>query len=112
MTQKAQTMQHDAKDFLDVESGFKDVTDTGLNDKEEDEDDEEEGFDALYIKRLLNLFKEKNIPLSVAQAQQKRSKKPMSPKKGQELLLSTTVGNARYQLSERFKSVETPKYYN
>ena len=28
------------------------------------------------------------------------------------LLLSTTVGNARYQLSERFKSVETPKYYN
>ena len=32
-------------------------------------DEEEEGFDALYIKRLLNLFKEKNIPLSVALSQ-------------------------------------------
>ena len=40
------------------------------NEEEDSEvDDEEEGFDALYIKRLLNLFKEKNIPLSVALSQ-------------------------------------------
>ena len=40
------------------------------NEEEDNEvDEEEEGFDALYIKRLLNLFKEKNIPLSVALSQ-------------------------------------------
>ena len=41
------------------------------NEEEDNEvdEEEEEGFDALYIKRLLNLFKEKNIPLSVALSQ-------------------------------------------
>ena len=69
--------------------------------KSEAEDSDGE-FDALYIKRLLDLYKEKNIPLEMAYEQHKRNKRPPTPKKGQELLLSTTVGNARYQLSERF----------
>ena len=37
---------------------------------------------------------------------------PPPPKSGQELLLETDVDNAQYQLSERFGSVTTPKYYN
>jgi len=80
--------------------------------RDQSHDDEEDGFDALYIKRLLNLYKEKNIPLSAASAQQKRNKRPASPKKGCDVLLNATVDNARYQLSDRFTSLSTPKYYN
>ena len=73
----------------------------------------EEGvYDALYIKRLLNLYKEKGIPLSIAEAQQKRNKKPLETKKAYDMLLDTTVDSAAYQLSDRFKSLQTPKYYN
>jgi len=79
--------------------------------RSESEEDEEE-FDAFYIKRVLNVFKEKNIPLSVGYEQQKRNKRPPTLKKGNELLLNQTVDSARYELSERFGSLNHPKYYN
>ena len=54
----------------------------------------EGAFDALYVKRLLNLFTEKGIPLSLAEGQLKRNRKPADTKKGYELLLGTSVDNA------------------
>ena len=66
---------------------------------------EEGAFDALYIKRLLNLYKEKGIPLSIAEGQLKRNRKPPETKKAYDVLLDTTVDSASYQLSDRFRSL-------
>ena len=64
----------------------------GPNQNEEDEEE----YDALFIKRLLDLYREKNIPLSILYGQQRRMKNPPPPKTGQELLLSEDVDNAQY----------------
>ena len=43
----------------------------------------------------------------------KRNSRPITPKKGYEMLLNTSIGNASYKLNRnRFKSVSTPRYYD
>ena len=37
--------------------------------KVDEEEEEEEEYDALFIKRLLDLYREKNIPLSILYGQ-------------------------------------------
>ena len=92
-----------------------------LDDVKETEDaDELKNFDdALYIQRLLTIFKSKDqeyVPeLSTIQKAQmeimrKRNIRPITPKKGYEMLLEAPIGNARYKLTNKFKSLSTPRY--
>ena len=40
----------------------------------------------------------------------KRNTRPVTPKKGYEMLLNTSVGNANYKITNKFKSISTPRY--
>ena len=40
----------------------------------------------------------------------KRNSRPITPKKGYDMLLSTSIGNANYKLTNKLKSLSTPRY--
>ena len=57
------------KQTLDELSGDGDSIKKKAGPKQNEEEGEEEEYDALFIKRLLDLYREKNIPLSILYGQ-------------------------------------------